>query len=77
MTESYLFIKGNSNKNKLIVSFGGQGLSVGQIPPFEFLNYLKEYIPDIDKIFIIDNNQCWYHKGLKSLTTDIPSTVIF
>jgi len=63
------------NGNKiLIVSFGGYAKQMGGILPFEFLNYLKIF-PDTDKLFYIDIFNSSYHKGIKDISKNIPSTV--
>lgn len=67
------------NGNKiLIVSFGGMALQFGCIPPFEFLNYLSSlYLNVCDLYFFTDKNQCWYHKGIQSITNNIDETVLY
>lgn len=65
----------NGNKN-LIVCFGGLSLHFGGILPFEFLNYLSvNYTNKCDLFFFIDENQCWYHKGIKGITNTIDETI--
>ena len=67
----------NGNKT-LIVCFGGMVLKFGGILPFEFLNYLSSiYLHVCDLYFLIDANQCWYHKGIKDITNDIDETVLY
>lgn len=66
-----------NNNNKLIVSFGGMGLQMGGILPFEFLNYLSSTYTDCDLLFYIDKNQCWYHKGIYDITNNIDDTVLY
>jgi len=71
----YKIINGNKN---LIICFGGMALLFGGILPFEFLRYLSsQYSDTCDLIFYIDKNQCWYHKGLKDITTTIDETVLY
>jgi hypothetical protein len=66
------------NSEYLIVCFGGMALKMGGIPPFEFLNYLsKTYKNNIDLVFYVDINQCWYHKGIGGITNNIDETVIY
>ena len=78
MDKPFLFKKGNNNNfNRIIVSFGGQGLRLGLIPPFEFMNFLSSTFKGCDKLFFIDKHQCWYQKGLKDLTSDIKTSVEF
>ncbi len=70
-----LFVKGTTDNNELvIISFAGNYLSIGGIPPFEYLNFLNKYFPEHDKYFFIDTNKLWYHKGISNLSTDIEST---
>jgi predicted esterase YcpF (UPF0227 family) len=65
----------NNNKN-LIVCFGGLSLQMGKIPPFEFLRYLSSiYTNKCDLYFFIDRQQCWYHKGINKITSNIDETV--
>lgn len=67
----------NGNKN-LIICFGGMALKFAGILPFEFLNYLSAiYKNDCDLIFYVDNNQCWYHKGVKDITNNIDETILY
>ena len=47
------------------------------MPVFEFKNFLNKTIPNYSSLYLIDRNQCWYHKGLKGRTHDIPSTIRF
>ena len=58
----------------LLVAFGGMmgGL---MIPPFEFFHLTKGL--DINKIFIRDLDQCWYHAGLPGVSNDIEGTAAF
>lgn len=66
----------NGNKH-LIVCFGGLALQFGQILPFEFLNYLSSTYTNCDLIFFIDKHQCWYHKGIQDITTNIDETIVY
>lgn len=64
-----------NNCEYLIICFGGMGLKMGQIPPFEFLNYLSSIYKDkVDLAFYIDREQCWYHRGFKGITKNIKQT---
>jgi hypothetical protein len=68
----------NNGNKKLICCFGGMALQMGGIPPFEFVNYLsKVYKEQVDLLFYIDKNQCWYHKGIDGITTSIEDTVSY
>jgi hypothetical protein len=76
MTSEYKIIHDNSEY--LIVCFGGMGMKMGGILPFEFLNYLsKTYTKNMDLIFYIDKHQCWYHKGLQGISNNIDETVVY
>jgi len=67
-----------SGSKNLIVCFGGMALVFGKILPFEFLRYLSSIYPDVcDLLFFIDKNQCWYHKGIQGITSDIDETVCY
>jgi hypothetical protein len=71
----YKIINGNKN---LIICFGGMALQFGGILPFEFLNYLSSmYKNNCDLIFFVDNNQCWYHKGINDITNNIDETILY
>jgi predicted esterase YcpF (UPF0227 family) len=64
-----------NNYDNLIICFGGMALKMGGILPFEFLNYLSKTYNNCDLIFFIDKNQCWYHKGIDGITSNIDETV--
>jgi predicted esterase YcpF (UPF0227 family) len=67
----------NNNKN-LIICFGGFLLKMGGILPFEFLNYLSSiYQNECDLVFFIDHKQCWYHKGIQGITSNIDETALY
>jgi hypothetical protein len=62
----------------LICCFGGMGLKMGSIPPFEFLKYLSSmYINECDLLFYIDKKQCCYHRGIDGITNNIEDTVLY
>ena len=76
-TESSEYQILQNNSENLIVCFGGfsHKFIQGELP-FEFLNFLsKSYKRKNDSIFYVDYNQCWYHKGIKDITTNIDETV--
>lgn len=53
-------------------------LKMGGIPPFEFLNYLSKLDQkNTDLYFYIDKKQCWYHKGIEGITTNVEETVSY
>lgn len=61
-----LNLKGSST---LIVSFGGIRQGLG-IPVFEFYKILDVF--DCDKIFIKDNHQAWYQRGVNKELNNVP-----
>lgn len=71
--ESTLYL--NKKSSKLIVCFGGLAGSMAKIPVFEFRNFLNKTTPNYSSLYLIDTEQCWYHKGLKGHTHNILSTV--
>lgn len=78
MSESVLELSGtNSNKDILIITFGGNNLVTGGVLPFEFRKTLNIWFPTIDKKFYIDVHQCWYQRGIKGISTHIEDTKIY
>jgi predicted esterase YcpF (UPF0227 family) len=65
------------NKDILIITFAGLALSAFGTQPFEFMNSLQKWFPDISKKFYIDLNKCWYHKGIRGISTNIDDTKIY
>lgn len=64
-----------TNKDKpLFVAFGGISMGL-HMPPFEFKNFLTSSFGDVNFIFIRDNKQSWYFKGINELSTDHESNV--
>lgn len=67
-----------NGKDTLLFVFGGMLLQFGLIPPFELLNFLQTtYEGKADYIYIVDKMQCWYHRGIKGKTKNIPETIEF
>ena len=60
MSESIDYVDNNSST--LLVIFGGIHQGIG-VPQYEFQKSLKIVLSD--KLFIKDNKQCWYQKGVK------------
>lgn len=58
----------------LLVTFAGISGALG-IFPFEFFNITKDF--NINKIFIRDFNQSWYHSGISGISSDIEGTARF
>lgn len=57
-----------SKSDALLVIFGGIKQGVG-LPIFEFRNVLKNI--KCDKVFVRDQSQAWYHKGLDFQTPNL------
>jgi hypothetical protein len=49
----------------LLIAFGGR-LGALVMPPFEFFNLTKKM--DINKIYLRDISQTWYHSGLHGIS---------
>jgi len=58
----------------LLICCGGINGGMG-IPPFEFLRLTQDI--NINKIYIRDLNQSWYHKGLSDAGTSIEDIAIY
>ena len=65
---SYKYNK--KNEKKLIIAFTSRGSM-----QFQHTNLLKDCKSDV--LYIRDIQDAWYNKGLKFITTDIDSTVLF
>jgi hypothetical protein len=63
------------NKDILIVSFSGHALKFGEVPVYEFYNFLTKHYPQYDKQFYIDSRLKHYHYGIKDTTTSVETTV--
>ena len=61
-------------KKPLLVVFGGIFGALG-IPPFEFFNLTRNL--DINKIYLRDLHQTWYHSGLSGISKNIDETAAF
>ena len=57
-----------SGSSTLLITFAGISGALG-VYPFEFFKITKGF--DVDKIFIRDVNQAWYHKGLNGIGNNI------
>lgn len=69
-----LFKSVHPRSNTLLVCFGGIKGKL-PIPVFEFFNSLSEF--EINKIFIRDFRQSWYHQGILHHSKNIEETLIF
>lgn len=58
----------------VLIAFGGIQGALG-IPPFEFFNLCDKL--DVNKIFVRDIRQSWYHAGLPDLSRNVRETVMF
>ena len=58
----------------LLIAFGGIAGAMG-IPPFEFFNLTRDL--DVNKIYIRDLSQTWYHSGLPGISKNIDETASF
>ena len=58
----------------LLIAFGGIAGALG-IPPFEFFNLTKDL--DLNKIYLRDLSQTWYHSGLPGISKNIEETAYF
>jgi hypothetical protein len=57
----------------LLIAFGGIYGALG-IPPFEFYSLTKNI--DVNKIYLRDLSQTWYHSGLPGLSDSIDEKYI-
>lgn len=57
-----------SGSKTLLITFAGISGAVG-LYPFEFFKITRGF--DVDKIFIRDLEQSWYHKGMRGIGTSI------
>ncbi|WP_179351492.1 hypothetical protein [Winogradskyella vidalii] len=71
-TNESIIIERHSNSEVIIVAFGGIQNNIG-MPIFEFFNIMKD--KPYTKVFVKDNQQSWYHKGIEG-SDDINTTVI-
>ncbi len=65
------------NNDILIVSFSGHALKFGEVPVYEFYNFLNKHYPQFDKQFYIDNKLKHYHHGIQNLSDSVETTVEF
>ena len=63
-----------SDSDVVVIAFGGVGNSI-DMPPFEFMGMLSGF--DVAKIFLRDLDQCYYHKGLIGVSSNIDETKDF
>ncbi len=72
MSSEFSIINGSDT---LIVSFAGDALQFGGIPPFEFYQFLNKHFSNLDKYFFIDHNRKHYHKGIVGISKNIEETL--
>jgi hypothetical protein len=73
-SESPIAIDLSPSSTSLLIAFGGIYGALG-MAPFEFFNLTKNY--EVNKIYIRDLYQCWYHRGLPELAKDIEDIALF
>jgi hypothetical protein len=73
MTTCHKIIGGTTGT--ILVSFSGQGMGLGTLPQFEFVNFLNKHFPNDEKHFYIDKHLKWYHCGIEGISVNIPETV--
>lgn len=56
------------DNSSLLIAFGGIASALG-VPRFKFFSLSKDL--HINKIYMRDHQQSWYHRGLSSLAEDI------
>ena len=76
MSVAKLVPKQNNSKT-LVISFAGQGMGIGAMPQFEFLNFLNKQFPNTEKHFYLDKESKWYHKGIDGISTSISETEVY
>ena len=74
-TESPAAIDFDSQRNVLMLAFGGLALRIG-IPMYEFNNISRD-LTSINKIYLRDKHRLWYHRGLPAMGNDIGGLVRF
>lgn len=70
--EKSLIVDLSYKKKPLLIAFAGMAGALGMLP-FEFFQLTKEI--QINKVFIRDLNQVWYHSGLKNVSDNVDDTV--
>ena len=60
--------------NSVLIAFGGILGAMG-IPPFEFFSLTREM--QVNKIYLRDLKQAWYHHGLPGVADNINDLVLF
>ena len=73
-SESPIAIDLSPSSRSILIAFGGIYGALG-IAPFEFFNLTKNY--EVNRIYIRDLYQSWYHKGLPGLAKDIQDIALF
>jgi hypothetical protein len=59
----------------LLVAFGGFAGKLGATPPFEFFRLTHRL--RVNKAYLRDLDQCWYHAGLRGITRGVADTADF
>ena len=61
----------------LIICFSGQGQGYGNLPRYEFVNFLNKYYPHVTKQYYLDKTCKWYHSGINQETQNIIESIDF
>jgi hypothetical protein len=64
----------SNDSDTLLITFAGISGAVG-LYPFEFFKITNGF--EIDKVFIRDLEQSWYHKGLKDKADSLEQIAVF
>ncbi len=59
----------------LLIAFGGIAGRMGATPPFEFFRLTQRL--RVNKVYLRDLDQCWYHAGLRGLTGSVADTAAY
>ncbi len=59
----------------VLLAFGGIAGRMAAMPPFEFFRLTHRLA--VNKVYLRDLDQCWYHAGLRGVTRDITGTLAF
>ncbi len=70
MTETDVLEDMEVRSDVLVIAFGGFAMSVGGMPPFEFIRVLNDAVP-AKKLLLRDRRQSWYHRGVDGFAPDL------
>lgn len=77
MNSNSLLVDTNNNSDTLIIAFSGHALKFGQVPVFEFYNFLGKHFPQYNKHFYIDIKLKHFHYGIDGISDSVESTVAY